>query len=110
MKNDKEKAIKFIKNLTFKEVIGGTLAVFSSFLFIISLFMEITVKMIIYFSMGILLFSLGLGLILLGNVERKNRSLESVNAFIGKQLFEKGLYGIVITIAAALLGSVLGTN
>lgn len=100
----------YIKSLAFKEVVGGAIAGFSGLLFINSLSMDITIEMIVHFSMGILLFSLGLGLMILGNIDRKNHSMESTNAYIDKQLFEKGLYGIVITIAAGLLGSVLSIN
>lgn len=100
----------YIKSSAFKEVVGGAIAGFSGLLFINSLSMNITIEMIVHFSMGILLFSLGLGLMILGNIDRKNHSMESANAYIGKQLFEKGLYGIVITIADGLLGSVLSIN
>ena len=52
--------------------------------------------------LGTLLIVLGIGLVVLHYSEKNDENTDSINYFIGKQLFEKGLHGLVIGV---LVGS-----
>lgn len=53
--------------------------------------------------LGTLVIVLGIGLVILNNCEKNDEDGDSINVFIGKQLFEKGLYGLVIGVVVGSL-------
>lgn len=57
---------------------------------------ETLVADFVLFIIVVLFFIIGLGLVVLDNCERKGEDAASINVYVGKQLFEKGLNGIVI--------------
>lgn len=64
------------------------------------------VEKIVNLILGILGLSMGLGLWILIYCEKNNEDKDSINIFIGKQLFEKGLHGILIGVVLWLLDKI----
>lgn len=100
-KNEEEKNNK----TTLKKPVAVGMILFGAASFLASSFMgqEHAVDKIVSLILGILCFSMGIGLFILSNCEDMKDSIDSVNMFIGKELFEKGLYGILIGVVLWLL-------
>lgn len=105
---NKKKTTEYITENKIKTFFGLCFIIFSTIniLYPFSINEEIeladSITNFVLLIVNILIGITGLGLVILDESERKDEDDESINVFIGKQLFEKGLNGIVVGV---LIGS-----
>lgn len=94
--------------LTFgmKGYVGSVLLLIGSVSLIKNAYTETSINIAINLVLGILWVAIGLGLIVLGVSEKNKESKDSINIYIGKQLFEKGLYGIIVGVVLGIFSMI----
>ncbi|MER2293974.1 MAG: hypothetical protein ABS913_01490 [Desemzia incerta] len=95
--------IKVLKSeLTAKLVIGLLLGLVGAGSIFIAYTTDDDVEIFINLITGSLIIVIGFGLFMLDLSEKREESKDSINVFIGQELFKKGLHGILIGV---LVGS-----
>lgn len=105
MKNKMKLLKDFVFKLNLKEYVAVAFIVIGFFNWVILRLTnpEDIISTVVYLILGILFICMGSGLYILSSCEKNEEPKDSVNMFIGKELFEKGLYGTVIGLTLWLL-------
>lgn len=87
---------------SFKKIIGFMFLLVGFGSLVLSKFQLEVIDQVIFVILGALMVTTGAGLVVLAISEEKNEEPDSINIFIGKELFEKGIYGIVVGVVLGI--------